>query len=137
MGFAAIAAIAMDALRETWEEFEEAIDLAVFLRVRIEEDRKRARRADGVAAEIRAAALRRDMGRRFALCNLDELRVIDVQLTRLELGREQYGPLDLSRYRDWHKELAEEHVDAAFYRACAILVEREERARAALGSEPS
>ena len=76
--------------------------------------------------DVRAAALRRDMGRRQALCNLDELRVLDLQLTRLELGREQYGHLDLARPRDWAKEEAEEHVDAAFYRACAILAARDE-----------
>ena len=74
---------------------------------------------------MRAAALRRDMGRRHELCNLDELRVLDLQLTRLELGREQYGHLDLARPRDWAKEESEEQVDAAFYRACAILVARD------------
>lgn len=81
--------------------------------------------------ETRAAALCRDMYRRLALCNLDELRVIDLQLTRLELGRQRYGHLDLSRSRDWAKEESEEHVDAAFYRACAILIEREKLASSA------
>jgi hypothetical protein len=77
--------------------------------------------------EIRAAALRRDMLRRLMFCNLDELRVLDMQLTRLELGRDQYGPLDLAKHRDWPKEEAEEHIDAAFYRSCAILVDRDQR----------
>lgn len=81
--------------------------------------------------EVGAAALRRHMCRRFELCNLDELRVMDLQLVRLELGRHQYGHLDLSRCRDWAKEEAEEHVDAAFYRACAILVARDEFAAGA------
>ena len=78
------------------------------------------------AEELRAAALRRNMCGRFELCSLDELRVMDLQLVRLELGREQYGRLDLSRRRDWVKEEAEEHVDAAFYRACAVLIARDE-----------
>jgi len=81
----------------------------------------------------RSTALRRDMARRHALCSLDELRVLDLQLTRLELGRERYGHLDLSSRRDWAKEEAEEHIDAAFYRACAILVER---AEVAIGLSP-
>jgi hypothetical protein len=77
----------------------------------------------------RADALRRTMGPRLELCNLDELRVLDVELGRLEKGRHDYGHLDLSKARDWDKEEAEELLDARIYRACAVLAERDRSAR--------
>jgi hypothetical protein len=126
-GPAAIAAIMADALRDVWDATKQAIA--------VQARNEPAPAADRADQERRAAALSRDMGRRFAFCNLDELRVIDLQLTRLELGREQYGHLVLSRARDWEKEQAEEHVDANFYRSCAVLVERDELEHAALGME--
>ncbi len=66
--------------------------------------------------------LRCDLGARLARCSYDELRVIDKLLGRLELGRDRYGHLDLSRdRRDFKREEAEEHLDAAVYRACDAL----------------
>ena len=60
-----------------------------------------------------------DLAARLELCSFDELRVIDKLLGRLELGRSRYGYLDLSRdRRDFKREEAEEHLDAAVYRAC-------------------
>src|SRR5690242_15488229 len=58
----------------------------------------------------------------------DELRVLDVLLAGLERGGDVYGPLILaSDPRNWHHELAEEMRDAAIYRACILLSERDER----------
>lgn len=56
-----------------------------------------------------------DLTRRLALANHDELRVVCAILLRLELGRERYGLLDLSRPRDWRKERREELLDALVY----------------------
>jgi hypothetical protein len=69
----------------------------------------------GDGQELRAGAMRRDIARRLALCNLDELRVIDRVLQRLEIGRERYGWLDLSKPRNWRKERCEERLDALVY----------------------
>lgn len=75
----------------------------------------------------RAEALAANIALRLGLCSLDELRVIDVTLSRLELGRDQYGPLDLAHgSRDWRREEAEEHVDANFYRACHRIARQDE-----------
>lgn len=71
-------------------------------------------------------ALARVIGSRLALCSIDDLRVLDVVLGRLELGRQRYGFLDLSKARDWEREEAEEHLDAAVYRACGKLVEHDQ-----------
>ena len=71
-----------------------------------------------VANEIR---LRDEIANRLSFCSLDELRVLDVLLGRLELGRERYGHLDLTKPRDWNREEAEEYADAAIYRACGVL----------------
>lgn len=75
-----------------------------------------------ILAEVespRCTELRDDLKSRQALCSLDELRVLRVILGRLELGRQRYGYLELSREtRDWKREEAEEHIDAAVYRAC-------------------
>lgn len=73
--------------------------------------------------------------RRLGACSLDELRVLDVVLTRMEMGRDQYGPLDLAVVRDWELEEAHEHVDGMFYRACAIIRDRDAKA-AAIASAP-
>lgn len=72
----------------------------------------------------------RNISARLHQCSFDELRVVDVILTRLEFGREQYGYLDLSRPRDWKRERAEEIVDAAFYEACDRLCARDVELRA-------
>lgn len=73
----------------------------------------------------RRDALHRNISSRLLLCNVDELRVLDVLLGRLELGRHRYGHLDLAASRDWDKEEAEEHADAAIYRACNVLSKRD------------
>jgi hypothetical protein len=73
--------------------------------------------------------LRRSIVGRLGACNIDELRVLDQLLVRLELGRDRHGHLDLSQKRDWHKERAEEFADAAVYGACLVLAERDEALR--------
>lgn len=83
-----------------------------------------ARQSEG--SHEREQALARVIAARLLRCNLDELRVIDVLLSRLELGRERYGYLDLSKARDWDLEEAEELLDARIYRACALLQRRDE-----------
>ncbi len=63
-------------------------------------------------------------------CSHDELRVLDVQLSRMEMGRAVYGPLDLAKCkRDWDAEEAAENADAAFYRACALLSKLDEESK--------
>jgi hypothetical protein len=79
---------------------------------------------------VRAVGLRRDLGRRCVLANLDELRIVDHVLQRLELGRERYGHLDLSRPRNWRKERFEERLDALVYDVAEELAAEDvERAR--------
>lgn len=75
----------------------------------------------------RRDALARSIGVRLELCNEDELRVVDAILGRLEIGRDRYGYLDLSRARDWDAEEAEELLDARIYRACDVIRRRDER----------
>lgn len=72
---------------------------------------------------------------RLEQCSLDELRVLDVLLARLELGRSRYGHLDLARdQRDFRAEGAEELADLAIYRACDYLAKRDDhRDRIELG----
>ena len=67
------------------------------------------------AEVVQAVGLRRDVGRRLGLANHDELRIVDRVLQRLEVGRERYGYLDLSRPRNWRKERFEERLDALVY----------------------
>lgn len=75
----------------------------------------------------RCEQLRSELSSRLHLCSYDELRVLDVILARLELGRERYGYLDLRRdQRDFKREKAEEYVDAAIYDACDVLSKRED-----------
>jgi len=76
-------------------------------------------------------ALIRDLARRLQLAAHDELRVIDRILTRLEIGRERYGELDLSRPRDWRREHREELLDALVYDVAEELA-REDQERAEL-----
>lgn len=76
-------------------------------------------------------ALARDIARRLQLASLDEVRVIDAILIRLELGRERYGLLDVSRVRDWRKERREELLDVIVYDVARELAD-EDRERAAL-----
>lgn len=66
-------------------------------------------------SEVTRQALARDIARRLQLASHDEVRVVDRILLRLELGRDRYGLLDLSRPRDWRRELAEELLDALIY----------------------
>jgi len=75
--------------------------------------------------------LRRSIVGRLGACNVDELRVLDQLLVRIELGRDQYGHLDLSRKRDWARERSEEMADWAIYDACLILAQRDEAMRGA------
>ncbi len=72
-------------------------------------------------------ALVRVIAARLLRCNHDELRVIDVLLARLELGRDRYGHLDLARARDWDRDEAEELLDMRVYHACAAITRRDEQ----------
>jgi hypothetical protein len=74
--------------------------------------------------------LKRSVIARLGACNLDELRVVDQLLVRLELGRDRYGHLDLAQRRDWARERAEEAADYAVYDACLLLSQRDEAMRA-------
>jgi hypothetical protein len=74
--------------------------------------------------------LTRSLIARLGACNLDELRVLDQLLVRLELGRDRYGHLDLAQKRDWARERAEEAADYAVYDACLLLAQRDEDMRA-------
>lgn len=66
----------------------------------------------------RCDGLRDDLEARLELCSWDELRVLDVLLNRLELGRARYGYLDTARdKRDWKRERAEEGRDWLIYDA--------------------
>lgn len=58
--------------------------------------------------------------------SVDELRVLDQLLRRVELGADRYGPLDLAKARDWDAELAEELLDVQVYRAIGMVLERED-----------
>lgn len=104
-GVAAITAIATDSILDALEAFAKAIDM-----------RSRIKLAESHAEqEMRAGAIRRDLRRRIELGSLDELRVVDRVLGRLELGRDRYGELDLTRPREWRRELREELLDALVY----------------------
>jgi hypothetical protein len=84
-------------------------------------------------SDIRRRGLVADIGRRLALRNLDELRVIDALLVRIEKGAEYYGPLDLAQPRDWRRERSEELLDAMVYDVMDHLARRDrERAAAEL-----
>lgn len=76
-------------------------------------------------------ALARDIARRLPAASHDELRLVDRVLQRLELGRSLYGPLDVSKPRDWRKERFEERLDALVYDVAGELA-LEDRARADL-----
>lgn len=65
--------------------------------------------------EVRASALRRDLARFNAILDLDELRIMDRVQSRLLVGLERYGHLDLSKPRNWRKERMEERLDALVY----------------------
>ncbi len=72
-----------------------------------------------MSAELDEVQLFHDLSARLLQCSRDELRVMSQLLARLELGRARYGHLDLARdKRDFKREEAEEHLDAAVYRAC-------------------
>jgi hypothetical protein len=73
-----------------------------------------------------AVRLLDSLKQRLLVCSPDELRVLDVLLKRLELGRERYGLLDLSKPRNWKKEKAEEDLDSAIYEAADILSKEDE-----------
>jgi hypothetical protein len=84
--------------------------------------------------DLQRQALARDLARRQQNCSLDELRVQDRVLGRLELGRQRYGELDLSKPRNWQRERFEERLDALVYDVCDELV-LEDAARAQLREE--
>jgi hypothetical protein len=87
-----------------------------------------------VSCEVERQALARDIARRLQLASIDEARVVDRVLQRLELGRERYGLLDLSRPRDWRKEHREELLDALVYDVAEELA-LEDQAREQLRDE--
>jgi hypothetical protein len=57
----------------------------------------------------------------FELHGGDELAVMLVTATRLELGLRHYGPLDVADGRHWLREAGEELVDAGVYGAAEIV----------------
>ena len=76
---------------------------------------------------VDAIRLLDSLKQRLLSCSVDEIRVVDVFLKRLEMGRKEYGPLDLSKPRDWRLEKAQERFDGEFYEACDVLVKEDER----------
>lgn len=71
----------------------------------------------------RTEAIKRSIVARLGPCSRDEARVLDYVLSRLELGRDRYGLLDLERGdRDWAEEERQEHADSIVYRSCAEIV---------------
>jgi hypothetical protein len=79
---------------------------------------------------IRRDAIARSLCAR--LCDerrsIDELRVIDRVLSRLEMGADIYGALKLAAdKRAWNREAADELVDWIFYTACREIVRDDER----------
>jgi hypothetical protein len=73
------------------------------------------------ATDIQRQALARGLALRLHRCSLDEARVVDRVLARLEIGRERYGELDLAKPRDWRRERFEERLDALVYDVCEEL----------------
>lgn len=61
----------------------------------------------------------------------DEEEVLRVLRGRLELGRKQYGKLDIARdSREWSKELLEEVLDQCVYTAIMLVrILRKERSK--------
>lgn len=82
-------------------------------------------------SETARLALARDIARRLPAASHDELRLVDRVLQRLELGRSLYGPLDVSKPRDWRRERFEERMDALVYDVAGELA-LEDRARAGM-----
>jgi hypothetical protein len=77
----------------------------------------------------RCDGLRDDLEARLELCAYDELRVLAVILGRLELGRNRYGYLDLSKdKRNWKRERAEEAIDWIVYDAVEELERKADEA---------
>ena len=76
---------------------------------------------DSLSARRRARA---DLNRLldvFELHGGDELAVMLVTATRLEVGLRHYGPLDVADGRHWLREAGEELVDAGVYGAAEIV----------------
>lgn len=76
--------------------------------------------------------LERSLTERLAACSFDELRVLDRVLAGIEQGRDEYGPLDLTRdVRNWLREGRSELRDLLFYLAAHEVAadhhEREQR----------
>lgn len=66
--------------------------------------------------------------KRLAAVGGDAIEVLDGFLTRLELGAERYGALDLvNNPRDWEQEADEEVADYAVYRRLQRISSRRQR----------
>lgn len=87
-----------------------------------------------MATQERRDALERTINGRLGACSHDELRVIDGILLGLEKGRPEYGPLDLSKPRDWRGEADQERRDMAIYDACARLSQQDDAFSKAFGA---
>lgn len=72
-------------------------------------------------------ACERELAGLLPMLSHDELRVVTVQVRRMiKIGREKYGPLDLSREkRDWATEAGLELSDRLFYDACEVIADME------------
>lgn len=83
---------------------------------------------------VRREALERTVSARLLSCSLDELRVMDFVLGRLEVGRDRYGLLDLGdprrRSLNYKRERAEEVADAIVYTAFDAIIEHDKRVEA-------
>ena len=55
----------------------------------------------------------------------DEPRIIQLIRSRLEMGRKQYGALDVHCGKKWRQETMEELLDAIVYIACALMEVRD------------
>jgi hypothetical protein len=78
-------------------------------------------------------AKRASIASRLHLCNEDELDVLDVLLARVELGRDRYGALDLTKARDWERDEAEELLDMRVYQSIQVVLVRRARVAAIEG----
>jgi hypothetical protein len=58
---------------------------------------------------------------RIEALNSDERKILEVLLSRLEQGREEYGPWNINDNREYQKEAFEEIIDALHYCAAALL----------------
>ncbi len=63
-----------------------------------------------------------DLLRSLSVLGPDELRVLELQASRLAMGRGQYGPLEIAGdKRNYLREILLEYIDASQYAAMQLL----------------